>query len=169
MTAVRRIDSLQRKLRKMEGVAANKTLNRAAYAGALVVERACKINIREAQGAGGKTGLIDTAFMINSVYTIGPEKDGSQKAEAAARERADREFLDPPDPKQHQAVVTIGAEYAYYLHEGTSSLEGQSFLASAAQTNEKQVGDAVGRVIEQSVKAAVGAISAIVNLADGES
>lgn len=168
MSAVRGIDSLMRKLRKMESVAADKALNRAAYAGGLVIERATKVNIRGARGAGGETGLIDTGFMMNSVYTIGPDKDGLQNAEAAARALADRDFMDPPDPKQHQAIVTIGAEYAAYLHEGTSSIEGQPFLASAAQSNEREVGEAVTRVLEQSVKAAVGGISAIVNLG-GES
>lgn len=59
---------------------------------------------------------VDTGFMMNSAYGVGPTADGRAKAEANATSRADRPLAPEPTlPKgEHAGFVHVAAEYAVY-------------------------------------------------------
>jgi len=149
---------LMNKLRAMERLALEESLNRAAYAGAIAVEAQAKLNIQTlaheikhrrkygktgASGPGMVTGLIDTGFLANSVYTMGPDETDMQAAKTAAEQAAedpDQVFLEgTKTPRKFTAVVTCGAEYARYQEMGTSKMEAHPFLEPAATQAEPQV------------------------------
>lgn len=118
------------------------TIERAAFA----VEGQVKQNIRN-QPSAGHTGLIDTGFMVNSVYTIvdGGEDTYNQTDPSGAYKNTEgqlveRDIAPPVNPPSDGAVVAIGAEYAVYLEED------YQMLYKAAETVAKQMGGIVKQV-----------------------
>lgn len=87
---------------------------------ALRIEERTKVNINQAPGASGQ-GLIDTGFMINSVYTVAPQRNTydqtdktgtytNRQGQQVKREIAPEAKL----PSGAAALVAVGAEYAIY-------------------------------------------------------
>ena len=162
---VRGIPDLKRRFRQLERVTRNQVLNSAAYAGGLQVEAQCKTNIRFAahelkharpHGGGGPgmvVGLIDTGFMINSVYTVSPDDSNySDAASEAGGKNSQERMLSESSPKQHEAIVTVGAEYFRWIEEGTSRMDAIPTLKPAADQSEKKVIQAVEEVIEKELR-----------------
>ena len=166
--------SLQHKLKAMEKVARDEVLNKAAYAGALMIQAQCQLNIRDCaheikrrrkhgksgmSGPGMVTGLIDTGFMVNSVYTASPDqtnRDNAQAAAQAAAEEPDQHFIEgAPSPEQFTAVVTVGAEYFRYQEMGTSKMEEHPTLGPAADQAENQVVKAICHQLGHSITNAI--------------
>lgn len=57
---------------------------------------------------------IDTGFMINSIYGMGPDGDHRAKAESEAHAAADRPMAPEIELEEHQAAIHAAAEYAAY-------------------------------------------------------
>jgi hypothetical protein len=149
MSTIRNTGRLRRRLRSLEKVGGEKVLNNAAYAGGLVVQSACVQNIREAPSPTGKTGLIDTGFMVNSVFTTGPDKSGYGQAASNAQSKAARPMLGEPEAEQYQSIVSVGAEY-FSIWEDRIPM-----LKPAATQNEGLVVDAVVSVLNAAIRRAV--------------
>lgn len=106
------LPALQRKLKKLEDCGKAKVLDTTAFAMGLVVQTQTMVNIREYD-------LIDTGFMVNSVFTTSAAGStfGSARSNAGPR-RPNQSLGNPPVPsKAGEAFTTVGAEYAVYLHE----------------------------------------------------
>lgn len=83
----------------------NKATPEMITAAALLVEGQAKVNIRE-------NGQIDTGFMLNSVYAVGPGVNSYGPAVVAGKTAAG-----PASPSSGGAVVGVAAEYAIYQEE----------------------------------------------------
>jgi hypothetical protein len=93
------------------------------------IEARIKTNINNEPSAG-HTGLIDTGFMLNSVYVVLPESDTYAAADPSGvyidregllvqRSLAPRIAL----PGDAAALVAVGAEYTIYLEEEHSFIQ----------------------------------------------
>lgn len=78
-------------------------------------EALAKVNIQT-------NGQIDTGFMLNSVYGIGPGGDHRSAAEAQAQASAPRSLAAMPQMEPHRAGVHAAAEYAIYQEMANSFL-----------------------------------------------
>lgn len=69
-------------------------------------------------GPGLVRGFVDTGFMLNSVSVAGPGNQFYQNpVEPVTRRKKGQRLLPKPDNvKDNEAIVYIGAEYAYYVH-----------------------------------------------------
>lgn len=105
---------------------------------ALHIEELAKVNINQAPGASGQ-GLIDTGFMINSVYTVTPGGDSYDQAwtsgaytnkagQEVERNLAQKVQLESGD----LAMVAVGADYAIFQEQ----IHG--FLIKAAEAAAQQ-------------------------------
>jgi len=101
-------------------LAIDKRFAKAAVQIAHRIEERTKVNISEAPGASGQ-GLIDTGFMINSVYVVTPEGSSYDQANQSGQyENREGQMVErriAPEIKLHQyaaAMVAVGAEYAIY-------------------------------------------------------
>jgi len=76
---------------------------------------------------------VDTGFMMNAVYGVGPEADGRAEAEAKAKSKADRPMAPEPQlPKEHGGFVHCAAEYSVYQETA------KAFLYPAIQDAAKE-------------------------------
>lgn len=98
----------------------DKAIQHSIEAIAFRVEERTKVNISEAPGAGGQ-GLIDTGFMLNSVYVVLPDggtydqTDGSGLYINNAGHEVERNKApERPLPKNAGALIAVGADYAIY-------------------------------------------------------
>lgn len=110
------------------------TLERAAFA----IEGETKMNIRDAD-------LIDTGFMVNSVYAIAPNGNSSGGATSGTFQSKDgqtvtRKAAPKVNPPNDGAVVAIGAEYAIYQETQ------HNMLYNAAESVAKKMGGIVKKV-----------------------
>jgi hypothetical protein len=111
----------------VEGVSAE-VLTALAFQGEALAKRNIQAN-----------GQIDTGFMLNSTYGIGPTADHRAQAEAEARAVAEKEMAQPPDLEEGEAGIHAAAEYAVYQEMA------QSFLYKAL---EELAGQAEGVIRE---------------------
>jgi hypothetical protein len=75
---------------------------------------------------------VDTGFMRNAIYAIGPERDHRSKAESEARGAADRPMAPMPQVGEHKAAIHGAAEYTVFQE----MIHG--FLYGALQRAQKQ-------------------------------
>ena len=62
-----------------------------------------------------KTGAtVDTGFMRNAIYAIGPLTSHRAKAVAEAKSRANRDMASTPQVGEHEAAVHGAAEYTIF-------------------------------------------------------
>lgn len=117
----------------------NKAISQSLEAIAFRVEDHCKEYILEAPGASGE-GLVDTGFMINSVYVVLPDKDSygdtwpSGDYEDLQGEFVERNIAPKQPAIKNGAVVAVGAEYAIY-----QEME-YHFLFNAVQETATEIG-----------------------------
>jgi len=78
-------------------------------------EALAKVNIQA-------NGQIDTGFMLNSTYGLGPTGDHRAQAEAEASAVAERQMAGPPSLEEGQAAIHAAAEYAVYQEMANSFL-----------------------------------------------
>jgi len=107
MEVVKGLHNLEVKLDALKGALNEASLNRIAWACGFVIESHVKQNIeREPSSVAGvpKIGLIDTGFMVNATYTIGPDQNGAR----GARQAADAAFR--AHPPSVSSVKRLGAE-----------------------------------------------------------
>lgn len=141
MTKIVGLPALHRAFRQLERAAQDEVLNKAVLAAAAYTEGAVKIEIREED-------LIDTGFMMNSVYVTGPDKSDYTKAAGFARGCADRDMLSEMDAKPKQAILSVGAEYARYLHDGTMYISARPFMLRAFNRTKKHAAHAAAEVMK---------------------
>lgn len=84
------------------------------------IDERTKVNINQAPGASGQ-GLIDTGFMINSVYVATPNRSTYDRTDPTGLytnlkgEQVERHIApEMPLPDDAAALVAVGAEYAVY-------------------------------------------------------
>jgi hypothetical protein len=112
--------------------ASDETLQRAAF----LIEGLTKVNIREA-------GLIDTGFMINSVYAIGPGLSSYSQARGdATAANPDAEMAPEPDLTANNAVAAAGVGASYAIQNEIRS----PFLFPALEEARRQMGGVVETV-----------------------
>lgn len=75
---------------------------------------------------------IDTGFMMNAIYTVGPNNSSYSGAKAAALAKADHEMGNEQKPPENQVFVVAGAGYSIYQETR------QSFLYRALQQVARQ-------------------------------
>ena len=78
-------------------------------------EALAKVNIQA-------NGQIDTGFMLNSTYGLGPTGSHRAEAEAEAAAVAERQMAGPPSLEEDQAAIHAAAEYAIYQELANSFL-----------------------------------------------
>lgn len=114
-------------------------------AAAAAIEGQTKINIRN-QPSAGHTGLIDTGFMVNSVYFVAKSGSSYDKTDKSGKyknregQMVERNIQPKANPQGNGALVAIGAEYAIDLEEQYQMLYG------AAETVAKHMGGLVKKV-----------------------
>ena len=115
------------------------------------IEAQTKANIVD-MPSGDHVGLVDTGFLLNSVYAIGNGESGygatqssgeyvNRAGETVRRERAPEERL----PRDAQAAVVVGANYAIYQEVK------HSFLFKAAEQVAQHAGGTAERVYREEV------------------
>jgi hypothetical protein len=116
MTAEAKVNWYEDKVRLVIDEKTGQTLLNAAFR----IEERTKVNINQAPGASGQ-GLIDTSFMLNSTYVVGPKVSTYDQALRSgmytnrAGEEVERNLAPQADlPRDAAALVAVGAEYAVF-------------------------------------------------------
>lgn len=144
MTKIVGLAELHRAFRRLERAGQEEVLNKAVLAAAAYTEGAVKVEIRQED-------LIDTGFMMNSVYVTGPDKSDYTKAVGLAKAHADREMLSEMDAKPKQAILSVGAEYSRYLHDGTIYMSARPFMLRAFNRTKDKAAQAAAAVMKSEL------------------
>ena len=138
---------LGRKLAALEAVAQSKVLTRVAYAAALPVEAQTKVNIQA-------DDLIDTGFLINSIHASALGMGDYDAAKAAAESRNPDIRMIPRyrHAKAGRAVVSAGAEYARYVHDGTSRIAGTEYMRRAFEQAKPRAAKAAAEELRAAIR-----------------
>ena len=90
---------------------------------------------------------VDTGFMRNAIYGMGPNDSHRNQAETDAKSKADREFAREPGLEAGAAAIHGAAEYTIYqeervgfMYEALEQLKGV-LGATVAQAGKEHLGD----------------------------
>ena len=87
------------------------------------------------QGEAMQRAPVDTGFLKNSIYVRTESSSGYAGAtENASEQSADGRMLpEVARPREHTAIVAVGAEYGVHVELGTARRAATPFLAPAAE------------------------------------
>ena len=100
---------------------------------AFQAEAHAKVNITD-------VGAVDTGFMRNAVYGLGPNGSHRGVAEVEAALAADRPMAETPEVKKGEAVLHAAAEYTIYQEEK------HGFMYQAVEQVKKLAGGTIREV-----------------------
>ena len=128
-------------LRRLAGAGEGKTVRKSLYAGGLVLEGGIKANIQT-------KNIIDTGFMLNSVYTATQDESDYGQAGGSA---SGHTMLPKEQPAPDEAIVAVGADYGIYHEMGTSKMAARPFVRPAVDESGPQVVDAIKSVLKGAI------------------
>lgn len=128
--------AVQQKFKKLEAKVDGDALDRALYAGGLVIEGYAKINCERA-------GAVDTGFLMNSIFTKGHRISDETANKAAALQKAHRTTFASPTVEKRTVLVSVGALYGVYVEYGTHKMTARPFMRKAVDENYQDAVDAI--------------------------
>lgn len=130
------------KLKSLSQAGEGPVMRKALYAGGLVIEGNAKRNVVQKD-------IVDTGFLLNSVYTATQEQSGysgiSEPAERAGM------LLSEERPGPKEAIVSVGAEYAIYHEMGTAGMAARPFMRPAVDESPQQIAEAIAGVLKREL------------------
>ncbi len=135
-------EELLAKLRRLARAGEGRSVRKALYAGGLVIEGRAKVNIQA-------RNLVDTGFLLNSVYTATRDEGDYGQAGTAAGEG--QEMLPRAQPGPEEAIVAVGADYGIYHEMGTRKMAPRPFMRPAADEGGPEAVEAIAAVLRDEI------------------